>query len=403
MFKNIIIIFILFFCINAYGQPVPKTPAQYWVEAAAREAEAGRSWVGDMLDRVQRGKREQTRRSNPGTPSPKRAPTQKTAAVPKRRREEKEKKTKKLRKKAGSSSVPIRYSYSGADCRAVAYFGDDSNYTNSEVTQLEGLATISYSVYEAKSPVRRLGERGVAGYTKGIRTIAGSMIFLVIEDHPLAELVKEQNKTKVWSSDNDDKGKSYKVIDETNRYLSTMLKPFNIGLFYKTEVSFRDNSEEYEYSTVYKTGFNEMAHLVISGVEIISEGMVTSVNDMVTEISMQFVAHDVFNIEKQESGNNVYQTEAKSREIIRKKIVEDQEYIQEIPTTVQEDEIQEVIASTSTDESTFVGPPDSEAEKGPQWLLPEYLLDMTSVRDNVETEDAFPLYDDWVKAHQRRR
>ena len=216
--------------------------------------------------------------------------------------ETKQRKQKVLKQKAASSSVPIRYSYSGADCKAVAYFQDETDYASAESPiPLEGLATISYSIYEAKSPVRRLGERSVSGYTKGIRTVAGSMIFLVIEDHPLAKLITETNKTNVFSKDNEEKGLSYKEIDGVNRYVSTMLKPFNIGLFYKTEVGFTDKSE-YEYKTAFKTSFSEMAHLVISGVEIVSEGMVTSVNDMVTEITMQFVAHDVFNLEKQEAG-----------------------------------------------------------------------------------------------------
>jgi len=210
------------------------------------------------------------------------------------------------------STMPIRYSYSGADCKAVAYFDNNSNYDDvaDKNIRLEGLATISYSIHEAKSPVRRLGERSVAGYTKGIRTIAGSMVFLVIEDHPLANLVKESNKTQGYSRDNNTKGVSFKMIKGETRYVSTMLAPFNIGLFYKTEVAFTGNKNTGNYKHAMKSTFNDMAHLVISGVEIISEGMVTSVNDMVTEISMQFVAHDVFNIERQQEGSFLAETKA---------------------------------------------------------------------------------------------
>lgn len=375
MFKNIIVIFILFFSTNSFGQATGTNEG-----VTNRVAPSTQNSQNDNPQR-----------------SPKRVPTQKMTATARRRRDEKEKKEKKLKKKAGSSSVPIRYSYSGADCKAVAYFNDEVDYTkNNDVVSLEGLATISYSVYEAKSPVRRLGERSVAGYTKGIRTIAGSMIFLVIEDHPLAELVKKGNKTEVYSTDNDTKGVSYKVTNDVNRYLSTMLKPFNIGLFYKTEVSFSDNSEEYEYSTVYKTGFNEMAHLVISGVEIISEGMVTSVNDMVTEVSMQFVAHDVFNIEKQEAGKSVYSTEAKSEEVKKK------EEVDPTPTTKQDDEKQEIIASTDTEnDEGFVGPPDPAKLEGEAankaWDF--FNKNLKNIGDNLEfsvPKDTWPeSYDSW--------
>ena len=274
MFKKIIFLFIIFYYNNGYSQP-----------------------AGPPLDEVEPIRVYDTHSEDKGRdrrpPAPRRS---RRPALPPTRK----------RKRAGKSSMPMRYSYSGADCKAVAYFDEqgDLDYNGESGTiPLEGLATISYSIYEAKSPVRRLGERAVAGYTKGVRTIAGSMVFLVIEDHPLAELVKAKNKSKMWSSDLDDKGHSYKTINEDKRYVSTMLKPFNIGLFYKTEVAFNDRSESYEYSPGYKTSFDEMAHLVISGVEIVSEGMVTSVNDMVTEVTMQFVAHDVFNIERQDTGS----------------------------------------------------------------------------------------------------
>jgi hypothetical protein len=209
------------------------------------------------------------------------------------------------------------------------------------------------------------------------------MIFLVIEDHPLASLIKSDRKTEMWSADNDEKGLSYKQINEENRYLSTMLKPFNIGLFYKTEVSFTDNSNEYEYSTGYKTGFDEMAHLVISGVEIISEGMVTSVNDMVTEISMQFVAHDVFNIEKQEEGKSVYNTEAKSKETARKE--------KEVSVASSVDE--KVIASTDTE------------KKARDFIEDLGLSDLSSIRDK-QPKDVFPTLKEWedsMKSYFERR
>ena len=289
--------------------------------------------------------------------------------------------------------MPIRYSYSGADCKAVAYFDNNSNYDDvaDKNIRLEGLATISYSIHEAKSPVRRLGERSVAGYTKGIRTIAGSMVFLVIEDHPLANLVKESNKTQGYSRDNNTKGVSFKMIKGETRYVSTMLAPFNIGLFYKTEVAFTGNKNTGNYKHAMKSTFNDMAHLVISGVEIISEGMVTSVNDMVTEISMQFVAHDVFNIERQQEGSFLAETKAtqeKQKPKPKPKIANPQraQLLPEPKTApspvvaTQQNTTQEVIATTGTEESwsadssefNFMGPPNRLPGRTP-WVdyIPE--------------------------------
>lgn len=316
MFKKIIFLFIIFYYSNSYsqGSDVPDatpllellpelTPAQKRAQEAKqaryRELKARRIEADSK-------RHHERRRTVYGRYRRRRDGEEESEDLESSEPTIKRKPKSPLKQRKGRTSVPMRYSYSGADCKAVAYFDKDADldYTSeTEIVSLEGLATISYSIYEAKSPVRRLGERAVSGYTKGIRTVAGSMVFLVIEDHPLAELVKTHNKSRTWSEDLNDKGHSYKEIAGVKRYVSTMLKPFNIGLFYKTEVAFNDESYTYQYSPGYSTSFSEMAHLVISGVEIVSEGMVTSVNDMVTEVTMQFVAHDVFNIERQSAGS----------------------------------------------------------------------------------------------------
>lgn len=185
------------------------------------------------------------------------------------------------------------YSYSGADCRAYAFFpGSPEN-----MIDLSSLATISISVHEAKSPVRRLGERGVSGYTRGIRTIAGSMVFLVIEDHPLWKLIYANNNYSPGYSSTDWNRDSDRSISKTNqRKLSTMIRPFNIMLVYQTEIIKNTSLEHAKRFTS-----DEKASLMIEKIDILNEGLVTSVNDMVTEIQMQFVAQDYYSLEKEEA------------------------------------------------------------------------------------------------------
>lgn len=185
------------------------------------------------------------------------------------------------------------YSYSGADCRAYAFFPDDPG----NMVDLSSLATISISVHEAKSPVRRLGERGVSGYTKGIRTIAGSMVFLVIEDHPLWKLIHANNN--YFSTDwNRDLERSISRINK--RKLSTMIRPFNIMLVYQTEII---KNTSLDHAKKFTT--NEKASLIIEKIDILNEGLVTSVNDMVTEVQMQFVAQDYYGLEKEIKENTL--------------------------------------------------------------------------------------------------
>lgn len=154
------------------------------------------------------------------------------------------------------------YSYSGADCRAYAWFPEDRS---SQPVLLKSMATISLSVHEAKSPVRRLGHRGVSGFTEAIRTIAGSIVFTVIEDHPLKDLIEKNPSRGAMSLD----------MEERRLNSAVTLRPMNILLKYQTEV-------------------NEQAgvDLEIHNLRFINEGVVTSVNDMVTEMVCQFVAED---------------------------------------------------------------------------------------------------------------
>ena len=211
--------------------------------------------------------------------------------------------------KENRAGINLKAYNEGLRQRRKAISAYEARFKSTPIVPLDSLATISYSIYEAKSPVRRLGERGVSGYTRGIRTIAGSMVFLVIEEHPLHRLIELQRKSKNWSRDLNSKGHSFRAVQKrgedspkVTNFVSTILEPFNIGLFYKTEVAFSYSKNEDKNSVLNSSGYirsgDSGAHLVISGIDIISEGMVTSVNDMVTEVTVQFVAQDVFNIEK---------------------------------------------------------------------------------------------------------
>lgn len=166
--------------------------------------------------------------------------------------------------------MTYNYSFSGTDVKAVAE-------TESSVFALKSLATISFQVNEQKSPVRRLGRQHVVGFTRSIKTIAGTMVFVILNDHPLKELMPNNNLTL-----------RHKDVDpNTLPYHATNILPFNLRLKYKTEHS-------YELS---------YAELFIEGIEITSQSIVTSVNDMVTELVVQFLAKDYkeFNFKSNES------------------------------------------------------------------------------------------------------
>jgi hypothetical protein len=178
-----------------------------------------------------------------------------------------------------SSQVQIR------DSLKVPLKVDANFFSPVKMTQM---ATISISIHEAKSPVRRIGERGVSGYTRGIRTIAGTIVFLVIEDHPLRMLAAKDpaniySNLVGWSRDLTTKGVGSghggNKIKFDNK-ISTLISPMNIMLRYQTEVARNGQADP-------------GASMILEGVEFVNEGIVTSVNDMVTEVVCQFVAQDI--------------------------------------------------------------------------------------------------------------
>jgi hypothetical protein len=165
---------------------------------------------------------------------------------------------------------------------------------------LESLATISYQVHEPKAPVRALGFRAPKGFARSVRTVAGTMIFIVIEDHPLRKLMDLEgtshfdSSSSSYSLDLKTKGTGYidkngGITQDNTISVSTLLKPFNLLVQYSTEM--RKGTED---GISYKP--SPIASYMLENVEIISEGITTSVNDMVTEVVMQFQAHNVYQL-----------------------------------------------------------------------------------------------------------
>ena len=167
------------------------------------------------------------------------------------------------------------YSYSGADARPFAWFDEGPAL----VQNLDSLHTVSISVHEAKGQARALGYRGVKGLARGVRTIAGSLIFTVINDHPLVSIMGQHNQLidmglrspLGWSVDRDMNGVgSMHNTYEFNNRLAVLLPPFNLAVQYVT-----DQGREYDTS---KSEQPESAGWLVKGLEFITEGQVTSVN-----------------------------------------------------------------------------------------------------------------------------
>jgi hypothetical protein len=192
-----------------------------------------------------------------------------------------------------------RYSYSGSDTRAYAWFPQ----MPAAVNTLESMHTISISVHEAKGQARALGFRGIKGLARGIRTIAGSIIFTVIEDHPMRTMMDTQQsmyddgiRVPGWSVDFAlGRGAANDVLAlATSNRLCTLLSGMNILLQYVSEGSkFNETLSDLEDGKITNVNFSaEGAAALLTGVEFVGEGLVTSINDVVSEVTLSFIATD---------------------------------------------------------------------------------------------------------------
>lgn len=183
------------------------------------------------------------------------------------------------------------YSFSGADADAFCWFPQAPEL----LSPLSSVHTISVSVHESKGQARALGYRGIKGLARGVRTIAGSLILTVINDHPLRELQEQYVDAFVkgdypepnmgWSLDRHrvGVGSLWANYDYSNR-LAVLLPPFNLAVQYVSEMG-----KQWDPTKGQRA---EGAGWMLEGVEFLDEGQVTSVNDIVTEMTFSFIACD---------------------------------------------------------------------------------------------------------------
>ena len=124
---------------------------------------------------------------------------------------------------------------------------------------LGSITTISYSAYRTKQPVINLGRTNINGVTRGARIFAGTMIFTLINQHWLNELLETEHLK--WLS-------AYQE-----------LKADELPLF--------------DLMIVSANEYGSYVSMFLYGVDITDEGQVISVEDLFTENTQSFVARDI--------------------------------------------------------------------------------------------------------------
>lgn len=148
-------------------------------------------------------------------------------------------------------------SYSGCDIVVTARLNAINTNSNmkEKVYTLGSLQTLSVSTHQDKKSVRVIGSVNALDYTMGPRTIAGSLVFAVFDQHFATEMFNDLEAIT---------GKTFFLPDE--------LPAIDLTITFANE-------------------YGRTSRMAIYGVRIINEGQVMSVNDLYTENTYQFVAN----------------------------------------------------------------------------------------------------------------
>ncbi|MBR2246181.1 hypothetical protein [Oceanobacillus profundus] len=125
------------------------------------------------------------------------------------------------------------------------------------------LTNVSYSIFREKVPVRSLGSVTMRGYTRGMRTVSGILSFTVFDESVVYQCLEDLKKL------------GYRPL--------------------------MDEMPLFDVTITMANEFGSRSNLTIYGVTTFTEGMVLSVDDLMTQNVYEFYAIDVDPIAKLES------------------------------------------------------------------------------------------------------
>lgn len=155
-------------------------------------------------------------------------------------------------------------SFSGADIRCVVHVLGNGGMTVPVL--LADVQTLSYSTHRDKFPVRALGHTYPRGYTRGGRTIAGSMVFTMFDREVLWRIIQNYKYDTEMNEGEVDFSSYSPMLDQ--------IPPFDITITFANE-------------------YGDVANMALYGVEIVDEGTVLSIDDIMVEKTCSFVARDL--------------------------------------------------------------------------------------------------------------
>ena len=195
-----------------------------------------------------------------------------------------------------SSTSGTYHSFSGVDIRAV--FGEKI------ICELQA---ISYMITREKAPVYTMGSPDPRAFNRGKRGIAGSLIFIVFDRAALLETMGTDARKYLADKDEPRTNRdlaffptsTYQTLNVED--LSNVNAPTGLqeqserlnDLQEPRQAMYVDQIPPFDVTLTAANEYGQLAVMRIIGVEILNEGSGVSIDDIVTEQNMTYVARAV--------------------------------------------------------------------------------------------------------------
>lgn len=187
-------------------------------------------------------------------------------------------------------------SFSGVDIKAV--------FNNQVIAALQA---ISYSISREKAPIYTMGSADPRSFSRGKRGIAGTLIFIVFDRHPILSAFgayqPEANQRLLFLSDIDDVRPEADVTKDISSVglanpeqaaASVQVAETNITAVDSDQVVaapwFVDQIPPFDVTLAAANEYGSLAVMRIFGIELMNEGYGVSIDDMVSETQYTYVA-----------------------------------------------------------------------------------------------------------------
>lgn len=136
--------------------------------------------------------------------------------------------------------------------------------------KVSNIETLSISTHREKYPVRSFAATYARGFTRGPRTVAGTLAFTIFDQGALAHLITQDNLILDAGQHTDGQSTTY----DFRLLLPDQIMPFDILIVYANE-------------------YGNISSQALFDVEIVNEGQNQSIHDLVISNTMNYVARGI--------------------------------------------------------------------------------------------------------------